>query len=218
MKQKYIFNKWCPNKNKPLLCNVDEDWIEGTVFQCKTSGSYNFGGGIECFAQGELIVYNNEKWVKANKGNFNIESMETKQMENKEFIWDEKTVLECFNYFNSDKFKEGTFDKCIKEFIASKSRKPVITVEGKDLFEGDEYWLFWKPNGGLSKTFAENNFFIQNNMPEETVNYKRFLTEESARAWIADNEKKYSYNDVERAWNEWHGNSTFLQFLKTWKP
>jgi hypothetical protein len=136
-------------------------------------------------------------------------------MENKEFIWDEKLVRECLeDWSNRNRAEFQNEISFIESFKTRKSRKPVITVEGKELFEGDKYWCVNTNSNPL-------NSFINTITGEIKLNPSvvRFLTEESARAWIADNEKKYSIEDIKKAWNYWENDlpidgKNFVDILK----
>lgn len=72
-----------------------------------------------------------------------------------------------------------------------KSKKPLFTTfDGKDIFEGDSYWL------------VRSDFSLWKELPTHTDNYgnpsplKAFSTKESAQKYIEENKPKYSKKQI----------------------
>lgn len=76
--------------------------------------------------------------------------------------------------------------------IKKYQKQPLLTTEdGKDIYEGDEYW-FVSDQYHLLHQITANNYLIERNK------YKRFSTEEAAKEYILMNKPCLSVNDVEK--------------------
>lgn len=73
-----------------------------------------------------------------------------------------------------------------------KKRTPIITVEGKELFEGDEVWYLFQPL--IGEQIPAKQSVIKGLTSNGNGNY--FLTKESADQWIRDNKKSISYQEL----------------------
>lgn len=73
-------------------------------------------------------------------------------------------------------------------------RKPVITIEGKDLYEGDYFWNVNKKTLFIYQNKIENGsvYYIESDV-------ERFLTLEAAQKYLDENEKKYSIARMKEA-------------------
>jgi hypothetical protein len=71
----------------------------------------------------------------------------------------------------------------------------LITEDGKELFEGDEYW------------FIDEEFIAYPNIVEDGCggkkDYKYFSTKESAKKWIEENKPKWSNKDMIEFAEKW---------------
>jgi len=135
----------------------------------------------------------------------------------KEFVWDDETVLEfnVSNYSTIRPLREG-----LEQFKASKQRKPFITEDGKNLNEGEDLFFV---RCKLCDTSCEPLFIYGKTGSCWTIetlstdNYKYFSTEQAAKDYIELNEKRYSIKDIETAYWSTSYWDEFLTALKNKK-
>lgn len=75
-------------------------------------------------------------------------------------------------------------------------KEPIFTTEdGKDIFEGDEYWCVHSYDFFLRDYIAETGIYNKN--------YKRFSTKEAAEEYIRNNKPMYTLKDIEKCVENW---------------
>lgn len=109
--------------------------------------------------------------------------------------WSDETKKEFYEFCMNKKGTGYYLDGAIEEFVASKQRNPLFTTEdGKEVFEGDEYWYVWVE----SEYEIKKHVAVKSTIKEDE--YKDFSTEAAAREYVRLNKPMYSLNDFEKAW------------------
>jgi hypothetical protein len=115
------------------------------------------------------------------------------------FEWNDDLVRECFLQLDVS-YMGDSVSKQIDKYKQSKQRKPLLTVEGKPLFEGDEFWCVSK------KDFSVHKFKVNNCAAYDvSSDIKTLLTEAAARQWLSENKKSISYKELEEYCTDSYG-------------
>ena len=110
----------------------------------------------------------------------------------------EDSVVIIKDFFDRDEFIDVRSENnvvCSLNNI-SHHKKPIFTTEdGKDIFEGDEYWCVHSYDFFLRDYIAETGIYNKN--------YKRFSTKEAAEEYIRNNKPMYTLKDIEKCVENW---------------
>ena len=110
----------------------------------------------------------------------------------------EDSVVIIKDFFDRDEFIDVRSENnvvCSLNNI-SHHKKPIFTTEdGKDIFEGDEYWCVHSYDFFLRDYIAETGIYNKN--------YKRFSTKEAAEEYICNNKPMYTLKDIEKCVENW---------------
>lgn len=82
-------------------------------------------------------------------------------------------------------------DRFNEKYNTPEHKNPIITVEGKALFSGDEYW-------GVNSAFHLKHYDVtEYTKVFANLDSKLFLTMDNAKRWIKNNQKSISYAELE---------------------
>lgn len=97
----------------------------------------------------------------------------------------------------------SSFFEAAKFVYEYNNRKPLlVTQEGVELFEGDDYWFFWTKNPAHRQEVNTIYKYKVKPLDSETTWSKNavfFSSEIAAKNYVKENEKKYSLNDIKEA-------------------
>lgn len=95
----------------------------------------------------------------------------------------------------ADRYLTFTSEENRDKYIKENSKKPIfVSADGKEIFEGDTIYHFYKPfEYMMHKSIARHNTIYGDVV---------FYTEEKAKEYIDNNKPKYSLADIEKAYNQ----------------
>lgn len=135
-----------------------------------------------------------------------IQLLQKVEEKKEEFVWTDELALEfsVSPYATISPLRDG-----LEQFKASKQRKPLfVTEDGKQIFDGDEYWYVW----------VESDYeIIKHKAKSCTIKedgIKDFSTEAAAKQYVRQNKPMYSLNDIEIASNKIGSNPDEIFSLK----
>ncbi len=128
----------------------------------------------------------------------------------KDFLNKKEQQIFCFSKQDkevADRYLTFTSEENRDKYIKENSKKPIMMLaDGKELFEGDTIYHFYKP----FEFIMHKSILRHNTIYGDVVFYK----EESAKEYIDNNKPKYSFVDILNAYDNTCSWASFMDEIK----